>query len=116
MLNIKLFRISLIISLLGTFTLLLILEYQELPFSKISEINKDQIETKIKTQGTITSIKETPGLYILTIKDSNSIITTIVFKEEQIALTKNSLVEIEGKIQEYQNELEIIADKITELK
>ena len=44
------------------------------------------------------------------------VITTIVFKEDPINLKKNSLVEIEGKVQEYQDELELIADKITELK
>ena len=109
--NHKLLKISLIISLIGTFSLLLILEYQEIPLYKIEQITKEQLETKVRIQGTILKIKETPGLYILDIRDTKTI-TTIAFKEEQINFKRNSFVEIEGKVQEYQNELEIIADKI----
>tara|TARA_Y100000310_G_scaffold344495_1_gene457559 strand:- start:3444 stop:3794 length:351 start_codon:yes stop_codon:yes gene_type:complete len=114
--NQKLFKISLIISLIGTFSLLLILEYQEIPFYNLKDITKEQLETKVRVQVNILSVKETPGLYLLKITDETKVITTIVFKEDPINLKKNSLVEIEGKVQEYQDELELIADKITELK
>ncbi|MAG52735.1 MAG: hypothetical protein CMH62_02115 [Nanoarchaeota archaeon] len=114
--NSNLLKLSLAISLLGLFTLLLILEYSEIPFYEIEEIEESQIETRVKVQGSIASIKETPGLYILKIKDQTGIITAIVFKEKIIDIQKNSEVEVEGIIQKYQEEIEIIIDKITILK
>ena len=113
--NTKLFKISLAISLLGIFLLLTILEYQTIPLYKIGDINKDLLERSVRIQGSITSIKETQGLYILKVKDTSTI-TIIVFKEDPIDLKKNSLLEIEGKVAEYKETLEIIADKIIELK
>ena len=110
----SLIKLSLTISLLGIFSLLTILEYSTIQLYQIKDINKDLLETKVKIQGTITNIKETPGLYILNIKDT-SIITVIIFKEDPINIKKNSKVEIEGKVTEYNKELEIIADKITTL-
>ena len=114
--NRKLFKISFSIALAGTLLLLLILEYQTIPLYNIEDITKDNLETKVKIQGTIILVKETPGLHILNIKDQTSTITTIAFKEKPVEFKRNSLVEVEGKIQEYKTELEIIADKITLLQ
>ena len=80
---------------------------------KINEITKDNLETQVRVTANIQSIKETPGLYILTLQDSTGRIKAIIFKENFLDLQKNSLIEIEGSIQEYQNELEIVAEKIT---
>ena len=113
--NSILLKISFIVSIIGIFLLLLILEYQEIPFYQIKDITKDQLERSVKIQGTIINIKETPGLYILTLRDTKSI-PVMIFKEEEIAFKRNSKVEIEGKVTEYKSELEIIADKITEIK
>jgi RecJ-like exonuclease len=113
--NSTLLKLSFIVSIVGIFILLIILEYQEIPFYQIKDITKDHLEKSVKIQGTIITIKETPGLYLLKVKDTK-IIPVMIFKEEEIDIKKNSKVEIEGKVTEYKNELEIIADKITELK
>lgn len=108
----QLLKLSLIISLIGTFILLIMLEYQEIPIYKTTDISKSQIDTRVRVHGKVDSIRETPGLYIINLKDEKGKITAVVFKEEQINLTKNSNVEIEGKVQEYKNSLEIIVDRI----
>ena len=48
----------------------------------------------------------------MNIKDSTAEITTIVFKEDKINITRGSLVEVEGKVKEYNEILEINAELI----
>ena len=107
-----LLKISILVSVLGVFFLMVISELSHIELSKISDITKKDLETKVKIQGKLLSIQETPGLYILTITDFTSTITIIVFKEDPLELKKNSDIEIEGKVTEYQGKLEIIADTI----
>ena len=107
-----LLKISILVSVLGVFSLMVISELSHIELSKISDITKKDLETKVKIQGKLLSIQETPGLYILTITDFTSTITIIVFKEDPLELKKNSNIEIEGKVTEYQGKLEIIADTI----
>ncbi|MBI2508102.1 OB-fold nucleic acid binding domain-containing protein [Candidatus Woesearchaeota archaeon] len=107
-----LFKVSLIISVMGTFLVLLILEYSEVKLTEINSLGKNQLETRVKVQGAIVSIKETPGLYILTIKDTSATIPLVIFKEDTLALEKNTQVEVIGKLTEYKKELEIIVEKI----
>mgnify|MGYP001576164754 CR=1 FL=1 len=108
----NLFKVSLIISVIGTFLILLISEYSEVELTKIQELNKKQLETRVRVEGTILSVRETPGLYILKIKDSSASIPIIVFKEESLELERNAQIEVIGKLTEYKNEFEIIAEKI----
>jgi len=105
-------KISLIISITGIFLLLFILEFSEVKPFQIKDISEEQLELQVKIQGEIISIKETPGLYILKIDDLTETLTVIIFKEEPINIKKGMYVEITGKVQEYKDELEIIADKI----
>ena len=114
--NNRLTKLSLIISILGTFLLLVLSEVISPPLVKINEINEDYLESKIRIQGILISIKETPGLYLLNIKESNGIINAVVFKNSELELKKGDLIEIEGAIELYENTLEIIADKITLLE
>ncbi len=107
-----LLKISLIISITGIFLLLFILEFSEVKPFQIKDISKEQLELQVKIQGEIVSIKETPGLYILKVDDLTETLTIIVFKEEPLNIKKGMYVEITGKVQEYKDELEIIADKI----
>ncbi len=107
-----LLKISLIISITGIFTLLFILEFSEVKPFQIKDITKKQLENQIKIQGEITSIKETPGLYILNVNDLTETITVIIFKEDPLNIKKGMYIEVTGEVQEYKDELEIIADKI----
>lgn len=108
----NLFKISLIISCIGTFLILLLSEYQEIELTKIRDISREQLETRVKVEGVLLSIKETPGLYIMKIRDSSASIPVIIFKEEPLKLKTGDNIELIGKLTEYKNELEIIAEKI----
>ena len=114
--NSKLIKISLIMSIIGILSLLLIVEFFPPELIKIKDITEEHLEKSIRTQGTITQIKATPGLVRLKLKDSNKLITVILFTEEEQNIELNSKVEILGKIESYQYELEILADKITLLE
>src|SRR3989344_6252816 len=128
-----LFKFALAVSLIGILALLIIVEKIDLPLNSINSIKnaeeesithsfisylfsifsiKNAKEGEIKVKGTIEGIKETPGLFILNVKDETGNINVIVFKENNLNFTKNSLVEIEGTVQEYQGKNEVIAKRI----
>ncbi|MAG45195.1 MAG: hypothetical protein CMH63_00275 [Nanoarchaeota archaeon] len=107
-----LLKVSLTVSILGIFSLLLISEYSEIPLQNIKDLTIEQLETKVKVSGELISIKETSGLYLLKLKQSNSLIPIVIFKESSLDLKKKSQLEITGTLTEYNNEFEILADTI----
>lgn len=107
-----LLKLCLAFSLIGIFSLLFISEKFVLPISEIDSINKSMLDREVKIRGAITGIGETPGLLILTVKDSTGRITVIAFKQEEIELEKDLLVEIQGTVMEYKNKIEINAKSI----
>ena len=107
-----LFKFALAVSLIGILALLIIVEKIDLPLTNINSAKDTKDENLIKVKGTIEDIKETPGLFILNVKDETGNINVIVFKENNLNFTKNSLVEIEGTVQEYQGKNEVIAKRI----
>src|SRR3989344_2499030 len=96
-----LFKFALAVSLIGILALLIIVEKIELPLTNINSAKDTKDENLIKVKGTIENVKEETGN-----------INVIVFKENNLNFTKNSLVEIEGKVQEYQGKNEVIAKRI----
>ena len=88
------------------------MENSSLPLTTISSLDKSSIDRIVKINGEITRVTETPGLYILTIKDETAEITSIIFKEESINIQKGKEIEIEGQITLYEDKLEIIAKQI----
>ncbi len=109
----RLLKICLVTSILGIFLLLTIAEFSQQKFYQINDITEKQIDTQIKIQGTITKIKDLPGLLLFDLKDNTSKMTVVVFKDFQINLTRGQNISVIGKISEYNNVLEIIADEIT---
>lgn len=116
MLKSTIFKITIIISILGTFSILLISEFSEIRLQKISELEEDQLEVKVRVQGKLLAIKETPGLYILTLAENKATIPIIIFKEDELKLKKNSELVVQGRLTEYRDNFEIIAERIIELK
>jgi len=108
-----LLKISLIFSLLGILAILYISETTTIDLSEISQLTKGDLDKKVRVNGIINSIGESPGLIIVNIEDENSKITIIAFKENSnTTLEKNQNVEVLGTLTEYNGELEIIADTI----
>jgi RecJ-like exonuclease len=107
-----LLKISLIASLIGILILLIILDKIDISDSNINLINKTLIDKQVKIKGEVTRITETPGLYILNIKDNTGNIDIIIFKENKIDLEKGNIIQVEGQVTEYQNKIELIAKKV----
>lgn len=109
----RLLKICLVTSILGIFLLLSIAEFSQPKYYQINDITEKQLDTQIKIEGTITKTKDLPGLLLFDLKDNTSKMTVVAFKDFQINLTKGENISVTGKIAEYNNVLEIIADEIT---
>jgi DNA/RNA endonuclease YhcR with UshA esterase domain len=107
-----LLKISLVTSLVGILVLLIILDKIDVSDSNINAINKTLNERQVKVKGEVTRITETPGLYILNIKDNTGNIDVIIFKEEKLDLEKGNIIQVQGQVTEYQGKMEIIAKKV----
>ena len=105
-------RISLVIAMIGIILLLFITETIEIKSYKIKDLTKKDIDKDVKIKGTITRVTETPGLFIFNIQDETGELTALLFKDEGINITENMQVEIQGTIQEYKDDIEIIVDQI----
>ena len=105
-------KIALTASLIGILILLIIVENTEVEKVEIKGVQDRKEEEIVMVTGTIKDVKETPGLYIISIEDDSGKISVIVFKEEMLNLSKGNLAEIEGTVKEYQNKKELIAREI----
>ncbi|MEM0465894.1 MAG: hypothetical protein QXW97_04320 [Candidatus Pacearchaeota archaeon] len=104
-------KLSIIISIVGIFTLLLLSINLEPKLIKIKDINSLDLYKKIKVQGKIVSIKKLNNLDIIKIEDGENKINVLVYNSK-INFEINRTVIVIGKIVEYKNNLEIAADKI----
>ena len=84
------------------------------PFVSIENITEKNIDEKITTQIIVNKIYSKEGFAAINIKNSN--ISIIFFDTNKINITQNNTLEIQGKVSQYKNELEIIVDKIKCLK
>ncbi|MBW2976576.1 exodeoxyribonuclease VII large subunit [Candidatus Woesearchaeota archaeon] len=108
-----LLKIALICSLSGLLILFLIsnnLEIKEKNIEKITLDNKDEF---VKLTGTVSNIIDTEKVAIIEIVQPQKI-TVVMFKNENITvpIQKGSEVEVIGKVDEYEGQLEIIAERV----
>ncbi|MBU2496727.1 MAG: hypothetical protein KJ767_01565 [Nanoarchaeota archaeon] len=103
-----LLKVSLVTSFIGLLFLFFLSENIEPKLIPISEINQKMFDEYVKISGKITSVRETDGLYILTIQDSSSEIEGIIYKQNnKIQFPENENMEIIGKVSEYRGQLQI---------
>ncbi len=107
-----LLKLSLTFSLLGILLILFISENDTLPTSKISDISNKQIDSIVKIKGTIEHLTELENLVLFTLKDETGKINIILFTDTILNIKQEQEVEIIGKIIEYKNTIEIMADQI----
>jgi len=111
-----LLKLATFFALIGIISLAYLSNNMELEFNQISEIDQSQIDKTVKIKGTLTNLISTEEVKILDIKDKTGSIKTIIFQEEELQISTNDLLEISGKVTQYQGQLEIIADTITKFK
>ncbi|MDD5193464.1 MAG: OB-fold nucleic acid binding domain-containing protein [Candidatus Nanoarchaeia archaeon] len=113
-----LLKISLIISILGIFLLLTISNLQNPALIPIKNLNECLINKNVQIQGSIINIKDYDNFKILTVKDKTGKISVLLNKnnhknlENNINLKLNQQITIVGKVAEYNEKLQINADKI----
>ncbi len=107
----KLLILALISGTIGILILFIISEKINLEVSSINSITSKDLNQEIKVKGTITSIKETPKLLIINIEDRTGSIIITTFSKE-LPFEKNTNIEVQGKIIDYNNQLEIQAKTI----
>lgn len=108
----RLLELALFCSIIGIFIILIISERIEADVINIGKINSSLNEKEVKILGEISKVRETPGLFILEVKDQNNSIKTIVFKEDNLKLKKGDMIEVTGEVKEYKGETEIDASEI----
>lgn len=107
-------RIALGIAVLGLAVLFVSNFIYEARDVKISEITEESAGSKVIVCGRIGSSFLAKGVLIFTISDGSKI-KGVVFnpgKEAFQLIRKNSFARIEGKIQIYEGELEIVAESV----
>ena len=103
-----LYKLSIICSITG---ILLLLILQPSPKTiQIKEITKEHLNKNIQIQGTIKQIETFNKLTLIKIKDQTGTITTTSFKP--INLLPNQKVKIQGKVTEYNNNLQLQINKL----
>ncbi|MBU1246282.1 MAG: hypothetical protein ABIJ20_03885 [Nanoarchaeota archaeon] len=102
-----LFKTAILSALVGILIILFLAENIGPTQLTIGNITKDYLDQTIQTAGLITSSKETPGLYIINLRDSTGELPAIIFKDENITITRYLPVKVIAKVIEYENELEL---------
>jgi len=104
-----LFKLALVIIILGLIILFFVSEKIEIDEKAISKINKENLDEYVKITGTIDSIFKSEKVTILEVKKPESI-TVIIF--DDINLNKGDKVEIIGVVEEYEGSMEVIGHRV----
>ena len=104
----KLLKISLIISILGIFSLLLLSNSLSIKDETCSEITEKNLGELVHLEGTIEKGRSYNDFKILTLKDGECKIEVTCYCKESFS----GRVEIIGRVEKYQDKLQIKADKI----
>jgi len=111
----KLLKISFILSLLGILILIALSQQLEPRLYNIEDLSQKNLNLRVQIKGTMTSINNYDEFQTMLIKDNTGIISVI--SNSKTPLNKSSLeILIIGTVTEYQDRVQITADKIIELK
>lgn len=115
--NKTLLKISIAVSIVGIITLFIFTRYSLEKTVKIIEI-KNFLNQAIKVSGTVNSIRiSRDGHVFIKLGDETGEINVVMFKgsntDVALNLEKGQKISVLGKVQEYKDQLEIIANSIT---
>ena len=109
----NLLKVALICSLVGIVALYFISENIEIKQKNIEKITLDDINKNVKVKGVVKDLFENEKVMIITIEQPQDM-TIVLFKSknESVGINKGSNIEVIGKVDEYEGELEIIGNKV----
>lgn len=105
-----LLKLSFAIAILGTLAIIFLSNNLEPKAIEISSINEKMLDEWVKVSGKVVYSQNTNSLNIFTISDSTASINCIFRGNENVS--ENSVVEVLGKLTEYEGELEIDVSRI----
>ena len=107
--------LALLLSIIGIFIIVILAQTLEPKLIKVSDINKKMLDEYTKVQGQVIGIQKIKNQdyqrpkILITIKNQSTI--TVVWRQET-NLTKNQIIQVIGKVSDYQNNTQIEAQKI----
>ena len=112
--KLSLIKISFAVSIIGILILLFISTISEPDLIPIKEITDKNLNQQVKIQGSIENIKSFKDydFIILSVQDETRKIDVLLDKTPEFVLAKNQKITCIGKVSQYQNVLQIQADKI----
>jgi len=107
--------LALLLSIIGIFIIVILAQTLEPKLIKVSDINKKMLDEYTKVQGQVIGIQKIKNqdyqrpIILITLKNQSTI--TVVWRQET-NLTKNQIIQVIGKVSDYQNNNQIEAQKI----
>ena len=109
-------KISLCFSVIGLIVLFFLAENLALDSKKIGLIDRSLLENNVKIAGTIQSVSSLELLFIIDVSDETGTIPVTVWKDGKVILKRGSVVEIEGRVTEFKEDIQIEAKNIRILR
>jgi len=106
-----LLKIALITAMIGTCVLFFVSEKIEIDSATIDKITSEYLEKDIKISGYVTKIQELDKVAYVKIAQPKTM-DVVVFKDGDLKIKENSYCEVTGMIEEYNGELQLIANEI----
>lgn len=109
-----LLKVSLMMSLLGLLTLIIISNrVATTKATPIESVLNSELSAEVRIGGRVSHIKSTGTVFILTIEDQSGAIKVIAEKEGvEGYLKRGMMVEVEGSVKEYKKQREVEAKSI----
>jgi len=107
-----LLKIALIAAVVGIVILYLISGQISIDEETIEKINKDNIGEDVKLLGKVENVVETDSVFFIDLVQPSSISVLVFKNNKNLSLLDGREVEIIGSIDEYNGEIEVIADRI----
>tara|TARA_Y100000310_G_scaffold298572_1_gene332614 strand:+ start:4636 stop:4995 length:360 start_codon:yes stop_codon:yes gene_type:complete len=110
-----LLKIALITTLLGIFVLYVVSDNIKIKELSLDEINDEAIGNMVKVLGKVERVTELDKVTFIDVSQPSTA-KVVVFREKEkddtLGLEQDDYVEIIGKIEDYEGEMEIIAERI----
>lgn len=104
-----LLKAAMITAVLGIIAIALIAKLTDIKEISLGDAKQADEDAMVKVTGTVERVSSKEGFSIISIRKEESM-TVVLF--DSINLSKEQKVEVTGKVQEYEGEKELVAEKI----
>ena len=111
-----LLKIALSISLVGLTALYIITETTTVPLNNIAEIDMTDMGKDVSIQGRIVKVNDYEKTIVLAVEDTEkNVISVILFKDGKTSIQTGLNIIINGEVEEYNGQIELIANEIIKI-